>query len=385
MSWQSSAEQWKQLPRRSSTLFASGVFGLFASLGFIIGGRSNPISNLCFALFNGFCAVVWAIAGTRKLIRVMAILLPVQLVVNALLSLAFNKVTALSAPFASTLEQNAEVNAAIAIALILAGYALFLSFFRAEAGRYFATVTEMRLAGEIHRNLVPEIRIVDRPFEFYGRSWPSGEVGGDLVDVIRSGWGWLAYVADVSGHGVPAGVLMTMMKSAARARLSAVGPEHFLPAMNDVLLPLSEPNMYVTIAFLCYSAGVLQFATAGHPPILHYCHASRQVVERANENFPVALLRDAAFEVSQLPVEPGDVLVILTDGLTEVTDRADRELGLAPLKALLAQSASAPLSALAEKLRTHALEHGKQTDDQSLLIVRPNADSGLQTALPARA
>ena len=315
MSWQTSAESWKQLPRRSLVLFGCGVFGLFASLGFIIGSRSNPIANLSFALLNGILAVVWAVAGTRKLIKVLVILLPLQIIANASLSIAFDKLTTFYSPDASTLKHLTALNAAAAIALIVAGYAFFLSFFRVEAGRYFATMTEMRLAGEIHRSLVPEIRIFDRPFEFYGRSWPSGEVGGDLVDVIRSDWGWLAYVADVSGHGVPAGVLMTMMKSAARTRLAAVGPDHFLPALNDVLLPLSEPNMYVTIAFLGYSAGALHFATAGHPPILHYCHASRGVEERSNENFPVALLGNAEFEVSQVRIEPGDVLVILTDGL----------------------------------------------------------------------
>ncbi len=373
MSWQSSAEQWKQLPQQSTIRFVCGVFSLFASFAFIIGSRGHPVSNVCFALLNGVFSALWALAGTRKLIKAMVALLFTQIAANAGLEFAFEKLPLLAKLNGPTAQTHSGLNAGIAIALIVIGYELFLAFFRVEAGRYFSTLTEMRLAGEIHRNLVPELNLRDRSFEFYGRSWPSGEVGGDLVDVIRSGWGWLAYVADVSGHGVPAGVLMTMMKSAARTRLAAVGPERFLRAMNEVLMPLSEPNMYVTIALLGYSSGTLHFATAGHVPILHYRQASLDVEERSNENFPIALLGNVEFEVSQVRIDPGDVLVILTDGLTEVTDSADRELGLASLKTLLAKNAAAPLADIAEQLRAHALAYGKQTDDQSLLLVRLNA------------
>ena len=234
----------------------------------------------------------------------------------------------------------------------------------------------MRLAGEIHRGLVPEIDSGDGEFEFYGRSWPSGEVGGDLVDLVQSEWGWLAYVADVSGHGVPAGVLMTMMKSAARTRLSAVGPSSFLPAINQTLIPLSQPSMYLTLAFLNYSAGVMKFSTAGHVPILHYQQESREVEERFVGNYPLALLGDVQFEVSQIGSQPGDLFVILTDGLTEVVDDGDHDLGLAPLKAVLARNAAAPLCEVARQLRECALRHGKQLDDQTLLLVRRRSPNG---------
>ncbi len=228
----------------------------------------------------------------------------------------------------------------------------------------------MRLAGEIHRSLVPEIRATAAPFEFYGCSWPSGEVSGDLVDIVQDGCGWFAYVADVSGHGVPAGVLMTMVKSATRTRLAAAGPVDFLRALNDVLLPLSAPHMYVTLVFLSCTAGKLQFATAGHVPILHYERVSRRVNERFISNFPVALMSDVPFDVAKIASEPGDLVVMLTDGLTEIVHGSDRELGLEPLKSVLVEHAGASLSDLANRLRARALEHGRQMDDQTLLLIR---------------
>jgi serine phosphatase RsbU (regulator of sigma subunit) len=63
---------------------------------------------------------------------------------------------------------------------------------------------------------VPELSFRTSEFEFFGASFPSGTVGGDLVGVIAPNGGWFAYVADVSGHGVPAGVLMSMTKGAVR-------------------------------------------------------------------------------------------------------------------------------------------------------------------------
>lgn len=372
--WQTSAEYWRQLPLRSTLRFLAAVFCLFASFGFILGTvsfkHSNVTANICFALVNGFCAAMWAFAGTRRLRKLMVAVGCSQIAANILLSNFFRNGIAIHALQFGDFKHYALFNVIAAIALIVAGYALFLIFFRTESYRYYATLTEMQLAGDIHRSLVPEIRMAEAHFEFYGRSWPSGEVGGDLVDVVQDERGWFAYVADVSGHGVPAGVLMTMVKSAVRTRLAAVGSADFLPALNDVLMPLSAPNMYVTLAFLSYAAEALEFATAGHLPILCYESASGRVSERRVSNFPVALIEDTPFEISKMPSRPGDVFVILTDGLTEITDSNGRELGLEPLKSVLIENAGAPLSELATCLRSRALQHGKQTDDQTLLLVR---------------
>ena len=78
-------------------------------------------------------------------------------------------------------------------------------------------------------------------FEFHGVSLPSGDVGGDLVDVVESQTGWTSFVADVSGHGVAAGLLMGMLKSAVRTQLRT--GEHLdglLNTANTVLFDLKS-------------------------------------------------------------------------------------------------------------------------------------------------
>ena len=114
----------------------------------------------------------------------------------------------------------------------------------------------------------------------------------------------------------------------------------------------------------------MNFATVGHLPILHFDGLAGTVSERFVSNFPVALISDVPFEVRETFSGPGDVFVFLTDGMTEVVDDHDRDLGLEPLKSVLIENACAPLPELASRLRHRVLEHGKQTDDQTLLLIR---------------
>jgi hypothetical protein len=87
----------------------------------------------------------------------------------------------------------------LAIAL---GYGCFLYSSIIAGRRYFREHAEIELAAEVHHELVPAIAAKIGGYEFYGRSLPRGEVGGDLIDLAGSEDHWVAYVADVAGHGV---------------------------------------------------------------------------------------------------------------------------------------------------------------------------------------
>ena len=103
---------------------------------------------------------------------------------------------------------------------------------------------EITLASEIHQVLVPPIATKIGDFEFFGRSSPSGEVGGDLIDLAGTENHWVAYVADVSGHGVAPGVVMGMVKSAGRMLLSGGDDAgHLMTRLNEVLYPLKKPGL----------------------------------------------------------------------------------------------------------------------------------------------
>ena len=186
-----------------------------------------------------------------------------------------------------------------------------------------------------------------RAIEVRGVSAASGEVGGDLVDVVETDSGWTAYVVDVSGHGVGSGLLMGMVKSAARVALrgdTELGA--LLTLLNGVIFDLKSPAMYTTFAGLQWRDGALSFAVAAHPAILRCRRGSPTVDELTMTQLPIAMFEDTVFAATPLDTRPGDLFVILTDGLTEVFDRAEQEFGLERMKAMIAAHAEGPLEAL---------------------------------------
>jgi len=155
-----------------------------------------------------------------------------------------------------------------AILAIVAGYIAFIIFVRREGARYFRIQTEMELAGEIHRSLVPTLERKLAGYEIFGTSIPSGEVGGDLVDIAEGSSEWIGYIADVSGHGVASGVLMAMFKTSIRSSLEGnSSPGDLLERVHRTLYPLKMSNMFVT-------AGILQFRPGQQVTELCTCRTS---------------------------------------------------------------------------------------------------------------
>jgi phosphoserine phosphatase RsbU/P len=188
---------------------------------------------------------------------------------------------------------------------------------------------------------------------------------------VESAHGWTAMLADVSGHGVGAGVLMGMVKAVARTELRAGATlDRLQTTLSRVLYDLKAPTMFATFAALQHTAAELRFTVAGHLPILR-CHgATQQVEELSLAQLPLAMFEDTRFTSQAVTAEPGDLFVLLTDGLTEVFDRHDEDFGLERVKRLIAAHAAAPLAQIEERLLAAVRAHGTQMDDQTLLLVR---------------
>jgi serine phosphatase RsbU (regulator of sigma subunit) len=256
----------------------------------------------------------------------------------------------------------------LAIAL---GYGCFLYSSITAGRRNFREHAEIELAAEIHHVLVPAIDAKVGGYEFYGRSLPSGEVGGDLIDLAGSEDHWVAYVADVAGHGVAPGVVMGMVKSAARMLLSS-GEDtvHLLARLNEVLYPLKKPDMFVTFCFLAKSGDRLRVGLAGHPSILHFSATTNEVTRLECPNMPLGILPSGDFVTCEIRTEAGDVFALYTDGLLEVVNAAGEEFGLKSLQVELQKYGKEPLDAICRSLQESVARHGAQFDDQSLLLIR---------------
>jgi serine phosphatase RsbU (regulator of sigma subunit) len=281
-----------------------------------------------------------------------------------------------SAPIGD-LHARLKLDGILTLLLMAASYSCFLWFINGTAARYLRARAEIELAREIHTVLVPQVSMTAGAFEFAGFSAPSGDVGGDLVDVVvsESADRWFGYVADVSGHGVSSGLVMGMFKSAVRMRLLQGGPiAAMLQDVNAVLFPLKSGAMYVTAACVRGGAdGALEYAVAGHLPILRIRAADGGAEEITTPQIPIGMFERYEYRSATLDCAPGDLLALITDGLTEVFDARDREFGLDAVTRVLCASARLPLRDIADRVVAAARGHGAQADDQTLLLIRRRA------------
>lgn len=377
--WARAAKYWATVPLAGMLLLLAGIFCILGSFGLVITlfnvRRATIALVVAMAVETGVFAalLVWgAVRARTKAIFAAATGHFVAIFwIMRVVGRGVPPLTATSGDFL-ILEQRIKISAVIATVLIFTGYILISAFLRREGLRALGNVTELRLATEIHRALVPAVSRTIGVFEICGSSMPSGQMGGDLVDVIEKGDRWTAYVADVSGHGVPAGMIMAMVKSAVRTG-STLGEDMAttLANLNRVLASLSAPNVFITLAYIS-SAGdsQVQFSLAGHLPILHYRKRLGAVEERSVSNLPLAVLADTDFQTASIDCEPGDLLAVLTDGFTEVSNSRNDELGLEAFKTALLRNNNASLGTIITSLHDIASRHGKQTDDQTVLLVR---------------
>jgi len=238
--------------------------------------------------------------------------------------------------------------------------------------------TELESAHSIQRTLVPPISASCSGYELNGLSLPSEEVGGDLVDVVLLPNGSiLAYVADVSGHGLQASILMGMIKTAVRTILleSSDDPALLLAALCDRLnraLPAVKPShMYATLSAICLAPdGRVQYTLAGHPSILYYQASSSTVQALTCPQLPVGLLPVDAYLSHSLQMEQGDLLAIATDGILEAANTQEEEFGSDRIAAILMQMSGQDLASMRDSIVSAAQAFGKQADDQTILLIR---------------
>ncbi|HTA86180.1 MAG TPA: PP2C family protein-serine/threonine phosphatase [Silvibacterium sp.] len=275
--------------------------------------------------------------------------------------------------------QGIRVVAIAILALVIMSYSLFIGFITRQGADAYRVRTELALAHGIQQTLVPPITVRAARFEIYGISKPSEKVGGDLVDALCLPNGdAIAYIADIAGHGLQAGILMGMLKTAVRTALLEAGEldaqqtlPRLLDRLNSVLPVVKEAHMYATFTgFRLGVDGSVHYALAASPPILHWHASGRTLSQVEEEQFPLGLLPVPAFDGQRMETAPGDLLVVATDGILEVSDRSGEELGVERLKAVIAANTQTPLADLAVKILAVAQVFGKQLDDQTILIVR---------------
>lgn len=255
---------------------------------------------------------------------------------------------------------------------IMLGYRLFLSFTTTEGIEHVALQTELSFAHAIQNTLVPPISYRGRSLDVFGCTVPSTKVGGDLVDLVANGDKVFVYLADVSGHGISAGILMGMLKTAIRqAWLTQQPLPALLESVNAVLPAVKEPEMYATLGALRFDvSSQVEFALAGHPPMLHYHKKSQDISRCTMQQYPLGLVAKPGYVSAQISCDPGDLFVVMSDGLIETVNAEDEEFGLARLEKSVVAHATERLQEIYEALMNAVSEFGEQRDDRTVLLIR---------------
>jgi hypothetical protein len=372
---------WKTFPRKSVIVFLAGVFFTFSTVGIasdlVEMGRQPALLYISMVLISGIFTSIYAAAGFVLRKQMWKAFVPLFTLHMLLINLVHRwapslpPLVVMNAAEVSHLQSRLAFDARCMLIAIAVGYSCFVYVFVSEGRRYFRVHAEMELAAEIHHVLVPPIDMKIGEFEFYGRSIPSGEVGGDLIDVFPNDCGWIAYVADVSGHGVAPGVVMAMVKSAARMEISSgEKSSQLLGRLNSVLLPIKKPDMFATFAYLAWDGARLEYSLAGHPAILHHHAGTKEISEVSCLNMPLGMFDEQSFDTAPVHCAPNDLFLILTDGLLEVTNAKGEEFTLAGIKPLMLAHAADPLDTIFQSILDAVHLHGYAVDDQSMLLVR---------------
>lgn len=234
---------------------------------------------------------------------------------------------------------------------------------------------QLQVAADIQRRLLPQGNPDVAGYAVRGFTRPCYEIGGDYYDFLWRGEGRLALVvADVSGKGVGAALLMAAFQASLRTLVEGEAPPGALWArLNRVLKANSPASKFVTAFYaeLEVERHVLTYVNAGHnPPFVVRGGATRPLPATG----PVAgLLSGVVYRTGSVELEAGDLLVLYTDGVTECESAAEEEFGEERLKAFLREHAAESLDEIARLLfeELGVFSRGApRKDDTTLMLVR---------------
>jgi phosphoserine phosphatase RsbU/P len=234
---------------------------------------------------------------------------------------------------------------------------------------------ELALARNIQQGLLPRDLPTGHYFEVHAFTVPSSGVGGDYYDAIalpENRFGFV--VADVSGKGLPAAILSANLQGAFAA--VAAGdlklPEVF-SLVNEFLRERSGEAMYATMFYGVISpGGDFNYVNAGHTyPLV--VHGDGTVGPLETSNFPVGLFPAVSFEAGSTHLEPGDLVLLFSDGLTEAQNFTGELFGDSRLSSIAGKCAKLPAAEVSEKVLKSVrafVGPAPPSDDLTLVVLR---------------
>ena len=234
---------------------------------------------------------------------------------------------------------------------------------------------ELALAQETQESLLPRSLPQVENLRIHAFNTPTRYVGGDFYDFLQLDSGdWMGVLADVSGKGMSAALLSSMVLGALSMEFhSRTQPQEVLERVNRLLCEKSLPYQFVTLfLFVLNPQGMGQFISAGHTPAYLFHSATGKIEELGSNANVLGLFDDASYESSVFRLDKGDILVVYSDGLTDAENPQGEMFGEERLLKLIRQEAPSGSQAIEQRLlkAIEAFTQGlPQTDDITFVVV----------------
>jgi phosphoserine phosphatase RsbU/P len=229
---------------------------------------------------------------------------------------------------------------------------------------------ELEVARRIQLSILPSAFPDSANFHVAARYVPMTSVAGDFYDfIVSDGKQAGLLIADVSGHGVPAALIASMVKVAATSqRAKAADPARLLAGMNQVLCGNTQAQ-FVTAAYihLDSESAILQYSAAGHPPMLLLRKGT--VLDIVENGLMLAAFDFATYSNAAQPLEPGDRFLLYTDGLIEAANAKGDFFGQEALAELMRQTAELSASAASDQIISAVQRWAVSQDDDLTVLV----------------
>jgi sigma-B regulation protein RsbU (phosphoserine phosphatase) len=244
--------------------------------------------------------------------------------------------------------------------------------------RLIAISKELEIARTIQSSTLPQSVPTLTGLQIAARYVPMSAVAGDFYDFLSTDEKRVGIlVADVTGHGVPAALIASMLKVAfANQAAHAHDPARVLTGLNGALCGKFDAH-YVTAAYLFVDLekSLLHYSAAGHPPLMLASRAARNVREIEENGLMLGMFSEAAYSSVEIHVSPGDRCLLYTDGLFEAKNAAQEEFGRARCKEFLETQLDIPAAGFASALLDNIARFSghnsdrAQEDDITLLVL----------------
>jgi len=234
---------------------------------------------------------------------------------------------------------------------------------------------ELALAQETQQSLLPRCLPQFENFRIHAFNSPTRYVGGDFYDFLQLSSGeWMGVLADVSGKGMSAALLSSMLLGALSMEFhSRTQPHEVLNRVNQLLCEKSLPFQFATLfLFLLSPDGMGQFISAGHNPAYLFRSATGTIEELASDAYFLGMFDFATYQTRDFRLDKGDILVVYSDGLTDAENQQEEMFGKERLLRVIHQEAPSGSQALERrflKANEEFTQGMPQTDDITFVVV----------------